>query len=346
MPARRAPERATMHDVARRAEVSIKTVSRVVNGEPGVSEALATRVRTAVQELGYRHNLAASNLRRGQRTASIGVLVDDLGNAFCSEVLRAIEDRARGRGIVLLASSTDEDVDRERELIDGLLSRRIDGMIVMPTGRDQRHLTVEHADGVPVVTVDRRPADPGIDGVVVDNAGGARTAVAHLLAHGHRRIGILGDASDIVTALERRDGYRRALADAGLPHDPALERLGARTREEASAHATELLALADPPTAFFAARNVLCTGVVDALRRQGRSHEVGLVGFDDVPLAELLDPPVTVIRQDTRAIGEQAMDLLLARLDGDQGPGRVVDLPTELVVRGSGEIPAPAVDRG
>ena len=145
-----------MQDVAALAGVSLKSVSRVVNGESGVSETLANRVTNAVSELGYRHNLAASNLRRrGQRTASIGMLVQDLSNGFCSETLRAVEDRARERGVVVMAASTDEDGDRERELVEGLVSRRIDGLIMMPTGPDLSWLGVELASGLAVVTVDR-----------------------------------------------------------------------------------------------------------------------------------------------------------------------------------------------
>ena len=225
-----------MQDVAALAGVSLKSVSRVVNGESGVSETLANRVTNAVSELGYRHNLAASNLRRrGQRTASIGMLVQDLSNGFCSETLRAVEDRARERGVVVMAASTDEDGDRERELVMGLVSRRIDGLIMMPTGPDLSWLGVELASGLAVVTVDRTPAIPELDGVVVDNQGAAAEAVGHLMSYGHRRIAFLGDAPSISTAVDRRAGYRAALRAAGVTPDPVLERLGLRSRDDARA---------------------------------------------------------------------------------------------------------------
>jgi LacI family transcriptional regulator len=330
-----------MRDVAALAGVSLKTVSRVVNDESGVTDEMARKVSTAVAELGYRPNLTASHLRRGQRTASIGVLVQDLGNDFCSAVLRAIEDRARERGVVVMASSIDEDADRERETAHGLVARRIDGLILMPASRSQDYLEHDLAAGLAVVAVDRRPLVTPIDSVVVDNQGGAAEAVGHLVAHGHRRIAFLGDSESIYTAAERRDGYRVALRASGIGHDPALERLDLRTQQDAMAAALDLLTLDDPPTAIFAARNVICTGAVLALQAASKSHSVALVGFDEVAVAELVEPRVTVIRQDTHAIGTKAFDRLMARLDGDSSPVAVDVVPTSLVERGSGEIRPP-----
>jgi len=248
-----------MHDVAALAGVSLKSVSRVVNREPGVSAALARKVGAAVAELGYRHNLGASNLRRG-RTASIGVLVQDLSNSFCSEVLHAIEDRARSRGVVVMASSIEEDPDREREAVDGLVARRIDGLILMPASRDQAYLDADRAAGLAVVAVDRSPLSTPLDAVVADNQGGAAEATGHLLAHGHRRIAFLGDSAGISTAVERRDGYRMALRASGVRPDPHLERVDLRTRDDAVQATRELLAMEEPPTALFAWRNVISLG--------------------------------------------------------------------------------------
>jgi LacI family transcriptional regulator len=334
--------RATMHDVAALAGVSLKSVSRVVNREPGVSAELARKVGAAVAELGYRHNLAASNLRRGHRTASIGVLVQDLSNSFCSEVLHAIEDRARSRGVVVMASSIEEDPAREREAVDGLVARRIDGLILMPASRDQSYLDADRAAGLTVVVVDRAPLSTPLDAVVADNQGGAAEATGHLLARGHRRIAFLGDSAGISTAAERRDGYRMALRASGIRPDPDLERLDLRTRDDAAQATRDLLALDRPPTAVFAGRNVICTGAVLALQQADLSHRVALIGFDEVAVGELVQPRVTVVRQDTQAIGRHAIDRLLARLDGDKSPPRVEVVPTTLVQRGSGEIPPPS----
>ena len=333
--------RATMQDVAAHAGVSLKSVSRVVNDEAGVSTELATRVRGSVKELGYRHNLAASNLRRGNRTASIGMLVQDLSNGFCSETLRAVEDRAQQRGVVVMAASTDEDEKRERELVDGLVSRRIDGLILMPSAPELTWLEKDLASGLVAVAVDRKPARPDLDTVIVDNRGAANRAVQHLVDHGHRRIAFLGDSPDIATAVERLEGYRSALITAGVVPEPALERLGVRTRAEAQSVTAEMLHLDEPPTAIFAGRNVICEGVVLALQAHEMSSRIALIGFDEVAIAEFVSPAISVIRQDTYEIGQRAIDLLLARLDGDTTPVRTEVVPSILVARGSGEIPGP-----
>lgn len=338
---RAVPGRSTMQDVAALAGVSLKSVSRVVNEEPGVSPALAERVRRAVAELGYRHNLAASNLRRGRHTGAIGMLVQDLSNGFCAEALRAVEDRARERGVVVMAASSDEDGPREREVVAGLVARRVDGLLLMPTSRDLGWLTPEIEAGLPVVSVDRRPAVPEVDAVVVDNQGASAEAVGHLVAHGHRRIAFLGDIAGIITAAERLDGYRAGLRANGVVPDPALELTGLRSREAARDGVLRLLDLPRPPTALFAARNVISEGAVMALQQRGLTHEVALVGFDDLAVAEMLDPAITVVSQDTHAIGTRAIDLLLRRLDGDTSPPRTEVVPTRLVRRGSGEIPGP-----
>lgn len=334
--------RATMQHVAALAGVSLKTVSRVVNDEPGVSQELVTRVRDAAARLGYRHNLAASNLRRGRRTASIGVLVQDLSNDFCGELLRAVEERARTRGVVVMSASLDEEPERERELVDGLVERRIDGLILMPATTDQSYLMPEVQAGLAVVVVDRVPRGMALDSVTADNEGGAAAAVRHLAERGHRRIAFIGDELGIITATERAAGYRRALREIGLPVDPSLERAGARTPEDAIHAVRELLAAPEPPTAIFTARNVLTVGTVRALRAQGLERSVALVGFDDFPTADLLDPGITAVKQAVATEATLAIDILLSRLDGVNGEIRSERVPTTLVPRGSGEIPAPS----
>ena len=331
-----------MQDVAASAGVSLKSVSRVVNREAGVSDALVQRVETAVQELGYRHNLAASFLRRGQRTESIGMLVQDLSNGYCGETLRVVEDHARERGVVVMAASTDEDPAREREIVHGLIARRIDGLILMPTDLDLSWLAADVAAGLVVVALDRLPAFPPVDAVVVDNQGGSAEAVGHLMAHGHRRIALLGDEQSIPTARDRHAGYTAALRSGGVTPAPELVRTGLRTRAQAHQATLDLLDLPDPPTALFAARDTACDGAVRALQARGREHDVALVGFDDLAMADVVVPRLTVVRQDTREIGRRAVDLLLRRLDGDTSPVRTEIVPTTLVTRGSGEIQAPA----
>jgi LacI family transcriptional regulator len=327
-----------MTDVAALAGVSLKTVSRVVNGEPGVSPDLAERVRRAVDQLDYRHNLAASNLRRGRRTQTVGVLLHDLRNEFAAGLLRALEDRARSHSVAVLAASLDDSEERERELVADLVVRRVDGFVLMPSSPDQSYLSAELRAGLPVVAVDRPAHGVAVDTVVVDNAAGARSATAYLIARGHRRIACLTDRSSLWTAVERRRGHAEALDHAGIPLDDRLVVPDIATADDAAVAVARLLELDDPPTALFTARNELTVGAVRVLQRLGLHRDIALVGFDDFPLADLVAPSVTVVGQDLRALGATAADLLFERMHGTAALPRTVVLPTRLVARESGDI--------
>lgn len=337
------PARPTMKDVAALAGVAIKTVSRVMNGDPTVTPDLAARIRDAAGKLGYRPNLTASSLRRGdRRTATIGLLLEDVANPFSAGLLRAVEDVARQRRVQILIGSLDEDQDRERELATTLIDRGVDGLIIVPAAPDQSYLLVERNLGIRVVFLDREPRFLNADIVMSGNRQGAITAVEHLRAHGHLRIGYLGDSAAITSAADRFAGYCHALERAGLVLDPLLIRHGLRSMEAATASAAEMIRLADPPTALFASQNLVTIGTVRALWQAGRQHTVALVGFDDFLLADVLDPGVTVVTEDVRRLGRLAAELLFARLDGDVSPPQTHVVPTGMVVRGSGEIrPAP-----
>jgi LacI family transcriptional regulator len=332
-----------MRDVAALAGVSLKTVSRVINREPGVSTQLVDRVLEAVRLLDYHHNMTASSLRRAdQKTASIGLLLEDVANPFSSTLFRAIEEVARQRGTLAFAGSSDEDPVREGELLRALVARRVDGLIVVPSGRaDGAFWSERERLGTPTVCVDRPAAVHQVDSVTVDNRDGARRAVRHLAAHGHRRIAFLGDLGSIWTAEQRHLGYLEGLLAEGLQHDPGLVRQDLTSIEAARQAALGLLDAAEPPSALFTGQNLVTVGAIHALRRRGLQRRVALVGFDDFLLADMLEPAVTVVAQDPTALGRTAAELLFARLDGDRGPPRHVVVPTTLLPRGSGELPAP-----
>jgi LacI family transcriptional regulator len=332
-----------MRDVGERAGVSFKTVSRVVNGEGGVSAELVERVLGAVAELGYRPDQAASSLRRSDgRTRTIAVVLEDLANPFSSALHRAVVDAARDRGVLVLAASSDEDPADEREAFAAFTARRVDGVILLPTSADHSWLDAERTAGTAVVAVDRPAGDLDLDAVVSDNRKGALRATNHLIRRGHRRIAFLGDLRTIYTAGERLAGYREALGAAGLELDDALERFDLHHPDHAQAAVIELLTGPDAPTALFTSQNLITVGAVRALRQLERHRDVALIGFDDVVLADLLDPGITVVAQDAAAIGAAAADLLLARIDGDGGPTRRHVVATRLVPRGSGEIAGPS----
>jgi LacI family transcriptional regulator, galactose operon repressor len=331
-----------MLDVAALAGVGLKTVSRVVNAERGVSPELEARVRRAIEQLSYRRDANAATLRRrGRKTQTIGLVLEDVSNPFSSALHRAVEDAARERGVLLFAGSCDEDPVRERELIGSFRERRVDGLIVVPASPDHTYLHEERRTGTALVFVDRRARHLDADSVVSDNFGGAKHAVGHLLDRGHRRVGFLGDLLSISTAQERLRGYTHTLETAAIAIDDAVVRTDLRDPEAAATAVDEMLALPEPPTAFFTSQNLLTIGGVRALRRARREREIALIGFDDVPLADMLNPAISVVAQDPQALGRAAADQLFRRLDGDTGPALNLVIPVALIERGSGEINAP-----
>ena len=328
--------RPTLRDVAALAGVSFKTVSRVVNGEPGVSPEVTSRVRHAADDLGYRPNAAATALRRADgRTATFGVLLEDAGNPFFATLLRGIEDVARQRGVAVFSSSTDLDIDRERDMSAAFTARQVDALIAAPTESDAQHLRRAVTQGARVVLVDRPVVGLDVPAVLIDNQRGAREGVEHLIASGHRRIGYVGRDPSIYTSRGRYAGYVEALETAGIAVDPALVRREGATRTSARAHVEALLDLADPPTALFTAQDIITMTAVSVIQRRGLADSIALVGFDDFELADLLQPGVTVVAQDPRRIGAIAAELAL-----DPAGTGVHLVPTVLIERGSGEIPA------
>lgn len=334
-PSSRYGARPTMKDVAARAGVGLKTVSRVVNGEPGVTPDTEHRVRDAITALGFRRNDSARVLRKG-RTASIGLILEDLADPFYAPLNRAVEEVARDYGALLFNGSSAEDPARERELALAFCARRVDGLVVIPAGDDHRYLEPELAAGVATVFVDRPAGLIDADVVLSDSFGGARDGVAHLIAHGHRRIGFIGDRPHIHTATERLRGYRAAMAAAGLPVDDTWVSLGPTAPERVRAETERLLTGPYPVTALFTGNNRVTATAVRVLAQL--PCPVALVGFDDLELADLLSPAITVVAQDAAQLGRTAAELLFRRLEGSGEPPRRVELPTRLIVRGSGEL--------
>lgn len=328
-----------MREVAALAGVSVKTVSRVINGEPGVSDALTSQVRAAIDRLDYRPNLTASTLRRSDgRTAAIGLLLEDVANPFSSTLHREIENFALSRGVLVFAGSSDEDQERERELVAEFISRRVDGLIIVPASHDHSYLLNEHRAGTAMVFVDRPPEFLDADSVLIDNVAGSRAGVGHLIARGHRRIGYLGDLQSIATAKLRYRGYVEELSSHKLEVDTGLVRLDVRGVGNAESAVTELLSSVQPPTAIFTGQNVLTIGAYRALRKLKLQHSVALVGIDDFELADMLEPGITVMAQDPAAMGRAAAEILFRRLDGDTTASIHKVVPTRIVARGSGEI--------
>lgn len=319
----------TMRDVAKAAGVSPATVSRVVNDERYIRPETRAAVERAIAELGFHRNEIARTLRPGQATNTIALVIEDPGNPFWSGIVRGAEETARRHRHMLVVGSTGQDYDRERDLLRDLVRRRVDGLLVVPTAHDQADLHRELAPRAPIVFIDRVPPGVPADSVVLDSFGGARSAVAHLVGAGYRRIAYLGGDPAVHTGAARQAGYRQALADAGLPCDPSMISLGNHTVDDAARSATALLATAD---AIFADNNRLCVGALHAA--DARGGDLGIAGFDDVELVDLLPRPVALITYDATELGRQAATLLFERIGGSTADVRQVVLPTTLVHRG------------
>ena len=329
------PRRTTMKDVAQLAGVGLKTVSRVVNGEPNVSAATTELVRSAVAELGFRPNAGAAMLRHGY-TSSIGLLVEDVADPFYSALTRAIEDVAVARGHLLLTASSASQDAREETSVLALCARRVDGLVIVPSRASHAYLVPELKAGLKVVLVDRPAEGIDVDAVLVDNAGGARQAVELLISSGHRRIAFVGDDSSVFTARERLRGYTEALTSAGLTPDPALVHSAPRPAHDVTAAVHALFALADPPTAFFTGTSRFTVATLKVAAARG--VRPAMVGWDDFELAELLSPSISVVAQDPARLGEAAAELLFSRLAGDTSPPQRIELPVQLVVRDSSRL--------
>lgn len=330
----REARRPTLHDVAALAGVSIKTVSRVVNDVPTVDADIASRVREAIAQLGYRPNQLASRLRSGASTATIGLVLKDISNEFYSAITLGVASAARLRSTQLITAASDEDIgaDEERDLIFDLCRRRVDGMIVIPRGGDYSALRPEIEMGTPMVFLDRRPEDLAVDSVVLDNAGGSRAALRRLIELGHRRIGLVFHELELEPIGDRLRGAREALADAGIEEDPALLVTGAHDPAAAREATHRLLSLDDPPTAVFCAYNRLTEGAVTAVWERGTPTVVA--GFDDFRFSGLVPVPLVLVAYDAQQYGRTAAELLFDRIDGDRSDPRRLTFPTSIVETG------------
>jgi LacI family transcriptional regulator len=332
--------RATLRDVAALAGVSFKTVSRVVNNEVGVSLILTERVRSAVTELGYRPDDRARRLRTPQlRTNIIGFILVDVANPFFSSILRGIEDVARKRDCLVLSGSTDGDSERWAQLVSAFVSRRVDGLIVVPNDENLGPLEHEIRRRTPLVFVDRdAPAQSEVDSVRSDHYRGSFLATKHLIEAGHRDIAFFGSPFTISSARQRFGGFRDAMVSESLSVPDNRVQTGTKTPEEWRLLVADFLEQPSRPTALFTAQNFATLGALQALHASGLQNTIAQVGFDDVELGAFLTPGLTVVPQSPLDIGRRATEILFDRIDGATHPPVYEVLKTALIERGSGEI--------
>jgi LacI family transcriptional regulator len=324
----------TMRDVARRAGVSLATVSYVLNEGPRpVSGELRERVTAAIEELGYR---PARRGRARSRPLTVGVVVPEATNSFFAQALAGLESVLRPGGHVLLASSSGEDAARELALVAACVRARVDGLILTPTGRVPAPVERLADGGLPVVLMDREGGSTDLSRVVMDNYRSALRATRLLIESGHRRIGLVNGPGQVSTAAERLRGYTDALAQAGLPVPAEYVRSGPFTHEHGRTATLDLLSLPERPDAVFSSSVILTSGVLFALRERGLRwpDDIAIVGFGDAAWVPVVTPPLTVVEQPARQLGEVAARLLLADGGRERKRQRVV-LDAQLILRES-----------
>lgn len=322
---------ATLHDVAQIAGVSPMTVSRAINNPEIVSPRTRARVLEAIEQLGYVPNVTARALVQG-RTEAVALLLSDIRNPYFATIARGVEDVAQRRGYTLILGNSDEQPGRERELLETMVSRQVDGVLVTTSGdNDMRMLS---SRGIPLVLIDRKVPGIGADLVTNDSYGGGRMLVEHLVSRGYRSIGFVGGPPGISTLEDRLAGYRDAMRAAGLQPRVRLGRY-----DEASGHhiVSEMIDTGALPDAIVAANNFVALGAITALRQHGIRvpEDVAIACFGDLEAAAVIDPFLTVVSHPAFEIGQEAMRMLLDRIQGDRSPPRERVMPVELIVRRS-----------
>ena len=327
---------ATMGDVARLAGVSVSTVSHVLNETRKVNATTRERVESAIAETGYRRNVVARSLAAG-RTHTIGLSISALTNPYFGSLVHAIEERLSAAGLVMFLGDSHDDPAAERRVVDSLLDRQVDGIIVAPSADAERDtIPTIQASGTPFVLIDRGVEIP-CDQVAPENVESAARLTDHLLDLGHRRIAVVRGLAGITSSTERVDGFLRAMADRGVEVDPRYV-LDGHSRVDDAEHAVrEVLSAPDRPTAIVSLNNSMTIGTVKAARALGLDipSDVALVSYDDFEWSDLFEPRLTAAGQDVGTMGRAAVDMLLERIDGYDGPARRVQVPTSFHHRNS-----------
>ncbi len=326
----------TSLDVARQAGVSVATVSRVLNDSPHVSPNVKRQVLRAVKALNYQPNRTAQRLR-ARRSCVIGLVISDIQNPFFTSIVRGTEDAAHKHGYSVVLCNSDEDPQKERLYVNVMRAEAVAGVILASTA-ETNPLVADLIDhGIPVVAIDRRIRDSRVDSILADNIAGAFAAVSHLITLGHRHIGFVGLPLTRTTGKERYDGYTRALREHGLPVSRRWIRTADAKQQGGHDRTLDLLKSQPSITALFVANNLMTLGALNAIRECGLRipDDISVVGFDDMPWATLLQPPLTVVAQPSYEIGEKASELLLERFKQPEKPAVHIELKTNLIIRGT-----------
>ncbi|MGO9659846.1 MAG: LacI family DNA-binding transcriptional regulator [Acidimicrobiales bacterium] len=324
----------TMRDVAALAGVSTMTVSRTLHDDPRITDETKSRVRAALNHLGYVRNDTARNLRIGRGAGAVGLVIGNLANPFYSQLALGIGEEVEQHGLTVMLVNVASDRHREASVVNDLLSRRVEGIVIAPEGDDHRHLGPGPMHGTPVVFVARPPSGIAADCVLVDDFAGTKEATERLIARGHTNIAFVGLPPTVWAGAERLRGFKAAMAEAGLRTDKRYVRYQQSDVVAAEKTVRSFLSMAKPPTALFAANN---RNMIGALRAaSGSGAPIALAGFDDFELADMLGLPLIVVSYDAVDLGRQAARLLLDRVsaEGAKLAARRVTVPTWVVEYG------------
>jgi LacI family transcriptional regulator len=327
----------TIYDVAREAGVSMATVSRVVNGNPNVKPLTRKKVLAAIERLGYRPNAVARGLA-SKKTTTVGVIIPDISSLFFSELARGIEDIATMYKYNIILCNSDQRMEKELQLINTLLEKQVDGLLFMGAEIKEDHLQAFTSAQVPIVLAATRDADNTLPSVTIDHFPAAYDATKALIEHGHKRIAMItGPINDPLGGLMRYEGYKKALADAGISHDEKLVAHGNYFYESGLRTAGEFLKLSDPPTAIFAASDEMAIGAIHAVQDAGLNvpGDIEVIGHDNIRLVEMVRPRLTSVVQPMYDIGAVAMRLLTKYMNNEHVEEHVVLLPHRIEYRES-----------
>jgi LacI family transcriptional regulator len=331
----------TIFDVAEASGVSYGTVSRVINHDPHVKAATRARVMSAIERLGYVINRQAQSLARGGQTHVIGVLVPDLGTGYIGEIVRGIDVELDHAGYDLMLFTTHRRASQEANYVASLVQGVVEGLLLVLPRNPADYLGTLSGRQFPHVLIDHQGVDTHSPAVGAANWQGAFVATEHLINLGHQRIGFITGSMDLGCAQDRLEGYKAALRTHHLPETPELISEGDFFQNSGVAAANVLFDLPEPPTAIFASNDMMAMGAMDAIRHRGLRvpDDVSIVGFDDIPQAAMVYPPLTTVRQPLEQMGRIATQVLLDKLKNPEVITNRIELPTELVVRSSTSAP-------
>ncbi|HKJ41007.1 MAG TPA: LacI family DNA-binding transcriptional regulator [Sunxiuqinia sp.] len=329
---------ASLSDVAKKAGVSIATVSRVINNGSNVNEATRARVLKAIKELRYQPSRVAKRLRSKSASSNlIGVLIPDIQNPFYVDVFRGIEDVAYANNYAIIMCNFAQDEKKEKMYLDILQSESIDGLIAAPAHERDNKVIKLVKDGLPIVCFDRDLMGVDVDVVLVNNRDGAFRAVDHLAKSGYKRIAHISGLEQIPSSQLREQGYREALEANGIPYDPKLVKNGDSKHHSGVRLADELLSLPNPPDAIFTGNNLITLGALETIHKRKLKipEDIAIIGFDDMYWSISLNPPLTAVYQPAYEIGRRAGELMIQRIKDPKRPTIQMMLNAQLMIRSS-----------